>query len=227
MSYEEEDAKGRKERPVLDPRIERFSERLRALAEKSSVRALARKAGLSEGVLRNYLRGDTYPTLDRLAAIAEAAGADIQWLAVGDEANHAGQYGFIPLYDAKIAADRSSWRDGATILATLALTRYRLHELHINEEHCSAFRVDGDSMEPTLSKEDVVLVDHRQQEVTGDDIYVIRLDCHLYAKRLRRLPGNIIEIISDNRHYPPIRFESEESRSLEVIGKVIYRAGAI
>ncbi|OSM04878.1 helix-turn-helix domain-containing protein [Magnetofaba australis] len=63
--------------------LRQFAERLREAIGNESVRGFARECGLSEGVLRNYLRGSTYPTLDRLAAIAAAANVDLSWLATG------------------------------------------------------------------------------------------------------------------------------------------------
>lgn len=61
-----------------------FSERLRKSFEGRSIRGFARECGLSEGVLRSYLRGDTFPTLDRLWAISAAAGVSVTWLATGE-----------------------------------------------------------------------------------------------------------------------------------------------
>lgn len=62
------------------------------------------------------------------------------------------------------------------MLTKLAFTKHWLHKMGVTEKQCSAVRIDGDSMEPTLSEGDMVLVDHQQREVTRDDIYVIRLD---------------------------------------------------
>ncbi len=64
--------------------INRFSERLSLTLQGKSIRGFARDCGLSEGVLRSYLRGDTYPSLDRLDAIARAAGISGGWLATGE-----------------------------------------------------------------------------------------------------------------------------------------------
>lgn len=61
-----------------------FPDRLRETLGGKSIRGFARECGLSEGVLRSYLRGDTFPTLDRLEAISSAAGVSATWLATGD-----------------------------------------------------------------------------------------------------------------------------------------------
>lgn len=66
--------------------VQRFRYRLReAIAGASlSVRGLSQKVGPSEGTLRSYLRGDTYPDLPALVDIAQALGCGLAWLATGE-----------------------------------------------------------------------------------------------------------------------------------------------
>ncbi|MGX8942193.1 helix-turn-helix domain-containing protein [Symbiopectobacterium sp. Eva_TO] len=68
--------------------INRFPERLRYAMNGMSNIELARRCSLSESAIRNYLTGKSYPSLDRLASIAEACDSPLQWLAVGTEATH-------------------------------------------------------------------------------------------------------------------------------------------
>lgn len=70
-------------RPVFDVGILGFPQRLAQLIETSaggSTREFARRCGLSEGGLRSYLVPRTYPTLDRLDALARAGGVSPGWL---------------------------------------------------------------------------------------------------------------------------------------------------
>lgn len=71
-------------RPSLTSKLGRFPGRLKETIGEKSLRGFAGMCGLSEGVLRSYLRGDTYPTLDRLYAIATAAGVRAGWLLSGE-----------------------------------------------------------------------------------------------------------------------------------------------
>jgi len=61
-----------------------FPERLKQAIGNDSTRAFASKCGLDPKTLRNYLAGKQFPTLDRLALIAEASGKSISWLAFGE-----------------------------------------------------------------------------------------------------------------------------------------------
>ncbi|MEJ9426881.1 helix-turn-helix transcriptional regulator [Escherichia coli] len=67
------------ERIFMPSEIMRFKERLEEAMNGESSRAFAAKCGLSDGVIRNYLSGKTYPSLDRLAQIAYATGRPIEW----------------------------------------------------------------------------------------------------------------------------------------------------
>lgn len=65
--------------------IIRFGERLKQAMGSQSNLSFAKKCGLSETVIRNYLSGKSYPGIDKLPAIAEAAGTTIEWLVTGEE----------------------------------------------------------------------------------------------------------------------------------------------
>lgn len=81
--------------------------------------------------------------------------------------------------------------------------------------------VEGDSMQPTLSPEDTVLVDMTQTQPRRDGIYVLRYDDAVLVKRLRYDPQRrMVTIISDNIAYPPLDITDLEC--LHVIGRVLW-----
>lgn len=59
-----------------------FAQRLEQLMEKQSVSAFARKVGLSESLLRKYLKGSE-PSLAKANQIAQRANCSLEWLATG------------------------------------------------------------------------------------------------------------------------------------------------
>jgi len=194
-------------------------------------RAFARKAQLSEGAIRSYLSGETFPTLDRLALISAAAGVDPQWLAFGGRkeaalADPAGMddYAFVPLYDAQCSAGAGSWNESSRVLTRLCFTRYSLRKQGLTPDHLSAIRIDGDSMEPVLNSGDTVLIDHTRTTIEGEGIYVLRFDGHLYAKRLQRNFDGVV-IISENKQYQPVTVPRDRLDELEVIGRAVWSAG--
>lgn len=193
-------------------------------------RAFARSCELSEGAIRSYLSGETYPTLDRLEQIAAAAGVSAVWLAYGINERPPAvieddDYAYVPLYDARVSAGHGAWNDGARVLARLAFTRYSLRRQGLEPEQLAAFRVDGDSNEPILSDGDTVMVDLRRKEMRGDAMYVICLGDHLYAKRLQRQLDGGFQVISANPAYPPVLVPKDRLDELEMVGRVVWAGG--
>lgn len=191
-------------------------------------RAFAKRSGVSEGAVRSYLSGDTFPGLDRLVHLAQALSVDPQWLAFGLEEqapkSEMADYAFVPLYDAQCSAGHGAWNEGCQVLTHISFTRYSLRKQGLTPEHLSAIRVDGESMEPVLHSGDTVLVDHTRTTIEGEGIYVLRLDGHLYAKRLQRgFDG--VSIISANPAYDKIIVPRDRLGELEIVGRAVWSAG--
>lgn len=66
---------------VQDP-VETFADRLKFVIGGESVNAFAKRVGVSEGVIRQYLKGGT-PGLDKAIAIADNSDISLAWLATG------------------------------------------------------------------------------------------------------------------------------------------------
>lgn len=77
----------------------------------------------------------------------------------------------------------------------------------------------GNSMEPTFSDGDVLLVDVGVNEVNIDGVYVLHLNGKLYIKTLQRRPDGSVLMISDNKKYEP--YPIKESDQIEVNGRVV------
>lgn len=209
-----------------------FRERLKEAMGTRAARGFARDASLSEGAIRSYLSGETYPTLDRLEQIAQAAGVSAMWLAFGEQPQTAlviedDKYSYVPLYDARCSAGHGAWTEGARVLTHLAFTTYSLRKQGLEPSKLSAIRVDGDSMEGLLSDGDTVLIDHSRNSLEGEAIYVIRLDDHLYAKRLQRQIGGGVAVISANTAYQTMTVSKENLNDLEIVGRVVWAGGWI
>lgn len=234
MTYRESDATDAqtKGHPIPDERIGRFGIRLKEAMKGTAARAFARECGLSEGAIRSYLSGETFPTLDRLAQIAAASGVDPLWLGFGEiqplpqiEELEEGRYAFIPLYDARISQGHGAWSDGARVLTKLAFTRYSLRRKGLDPAQLAAVRVDGDSNEPVLSDGDTVMMDLSRNTLQGEAFYVIRLDDLIYAKRLQRQFDGSILVISANAAYREMTVPYDRLDSLQIIGRVVWAGG--
>ena len=80
--------------------------------------------------------------------------------------------------------------------------------------------VRGDSMEPTLFSGDLILANTSFGGL-HDGLYVVRLGEVVLVKRLRFLPHNQVEVISDNKDvYAP--FTTDLNDGLHIIGEVVW-----
>lgn len=64
---------------------ESFSDRLSKSIGSRSARSLASDTGISDVILRKYIRGESTPNVEQLVAIANSLGVSVEWLATGKE----------------------------------------------------------------------------------------------------------------------------------------------
>jgi SOS-response transcriptional repressor LexA/DNA-binding XRE family transcriptional regulator len=83
-------------------------------------------------------------------------------------------------------------------------------------ENIAALTVDGDSMEPTLHRGDMIVCDSCGW--SGEGVYAVRIGGSGLVKRLTKAPGKVV-VLSDNPKYPP-REEPEGSEDFAIIGRV-------
>src|SRR3954470_625597 len=88
-------------------------------------------------------------------------------------------------------------------------------------DRLSVIRVEGDSMTPTLSDGDEILVD--RDDGAGrlrDGIYVLRVEEALIVKRLALGPGGRVSVRSDNEAYPG--WPDLDPAGVDVVGRVVW-----
>lgn len=91
-----------------------------------------------------------------------------------------------------------------------------------NPANLAIIGVKGDSMLPTLSDNDVVMIDLTKRDLSFDGLFVLRDGgASLLVKRIGRgsRRGTVL-LISDNRTYRDIERAIED---IEVVGKVVWR----
>jgi len=82
--------------------------------------------------------------------------------------------------------------------------------------------VKGDSMEPTLSNGDLVLVDTLSRKIEANAIYVIQFWGALLVKRVQRKVDGTVIIRCDNPIYEPETVSGDLVEQLNVIGRVVW-----
>ncbi|MBF0438289.1 MAG: helix-turn-helix transcriptional regulator [Magnetococcales bacterium] len=96
-----------------------------------------------------------------------------------------------------------------------------VREMKLVPEKSAVIKVHGDSMAPTLSNGDFVLIDMRDVEsFSRDAVYAFNIDGSLYVKRIQR-KGRRFEILSDNPQYETWTPDIAELETLRIIGRVV------
>lgn len=86
-------------------------------------------------------------------------------------------------------------------------------------QHLAVVRVSGDSMEPTLSNQDWVLLDTTQRRLNHEGIYALRVGDAVWVKRISlNLKDRTIRIMSDNQFYETQEIEESD---VHTIGRVL------
>lgn len=203
-----------------------FSERLKELIGNQSARSFAQAAGMGDSTLRAILNG-AMPRLDNLLRIAEAANVSVEWLATGKAPSKSNsqfeeEFALIPGYNVQVAAGHGSIARDEAPSRELAFRRKWLRFREFNENDLALVFAKGDSMEPTIADNETLMVDTSERRLRDGHIYVIRNGDHLLVKRIQTLWNDGVQLLSDNKEYPPQEIPSSDLANLEVIGKVLW-----
>jgi phage repressor protein C with HTH and peptisase S24 domain len=131
-------------------------------------------------------------------------------------------YVLIPYYDVAAAAGDGALPEREDPHASLAFQSRWVRSIATGGiNSLSAIRVQGDSMYPSLSDGDQILIDTADKEKVRDGIYVLRIDDALVVKRVSVNPVNrCLTIASDNTTYPTWR--DVDPSNVQVIGRVVW-----
>lgn len=131
-------------------------------------------------------------------------------------------YRFVPVLNVRLSGGPGLANLFENVAAFNAYRKSWLADWGLIDAILSEAGVTGRSMEPELRDGDTVLVNH-SAEFVGGDIYALRQGEDLLVKYLQKLPGDRIQVISENTAaFPsyviePADFESGEC---EIIGRV-------
>lgn len=218
---------------------ESFGERLRLLIGDISVRHFARLCGMSESAVRQYLTGRSEPNMSALTGIARAAGVRIDWLVTGNgpirlDTVDTSSAGYLTVRCANKDYIRLSRQDipahhlnsGTQNLITEDTLMFQADwlrkELGADPSALLLVSSRDDSMEPTISQGDLLLVD-MSQKVSNDALYAILFNNMLMVKRIQLLLHDKmhLQIISDNPAYKT-QILPADTDAIQIVGRVVW-----
>lgn len=133
------------------------------------------------------------------------------------------EFVFIPRYNLKAAAGHGAAVAGEAPMFSMSFRRYWIENyLRVDPKDLSVLSVKGDSMEGVLNNKDVILVNHADTAPTSG-LYVLRMDGDLIVKRVQKLPGSKLKILSANEVYEPFVIDMiSPEADFAVIGRVVW-----
>ena len=224
------------------------AERLQILAPNVAARQLLVVASrVPASTFQRMLKGTNEPQASNLMRIAQAANVSMDWLTgLTDENDRAASIsqsmitsadsasapeGFVmvPMLQVTAAAGRGRFTTPDDLtggdmvgfrevwLRTLGLTPGRTHILW----------AVGDSMNPTISDGDMLLIDRMIDKVLDDGIYVVVVGGGVVVKRIQLRHNGSVVLKSDNDRYDEQIIPPDEVPSLVVEGRVRWVGGPI
>ena len=187
---------------------------------------LSRLIGRNTAYIQQFIKRGTPRKLDEADRAKIARYFSIDERLLGAPSSGAGAAR--PSVDVPRLAVGASAGPGALVGGEEAVGYFSFDERWLREvaagspENLSIIRVEGDSMMPTLSDGDDILVDRGDAgDRLRDGIYVLRRDDGLSVKRIAIDPaGRSVTIKSDNPDYPS--FADVKLSAIAIIGRVVW-----
>jgi len=200
-------------------------ERLQKAMGTTSQYALAKLSGVPQPTINRILGGNS-PKVETLEKLALALGVKASWLAVGEDtpmpALSSSTQLQIPILDVEASGGMGFLNGTELVNDHMTVEKSYLGEFGLPTDNLKIITIRGDSMEPELTTGDLVLVHHVTipMEKMHDGMFVVLIDDLLFIKRLQRLPGKRIKVISSNRDaYDPFTVDAVD---LSIIGRVVF-----
>ncbi|EPG6562120.1 helix-turn-helix domain-containing protein [Morganella morganii] len=134
------------------------------------------------------------------------------------------EFALIPGYRVQVSAGNGSISEddiGTLPCRHLAFRRKWLRYRGFKESELVVVWAKGDSMEPTISNNNTLLINTARTRPTDGNIYVIRQEDMLWVKRVQILLDGSWLLISDNDAYQPLQIKPDAMHNFQVIGQVV------
>jgi len=131
-------------------------------------------------------------------------------------------FDFIPMAEAHLSAGGGAFVLSEAFGDYYAFRKDWLRRIATSPKNTVLMPVRGASMWPTIQEGDVVMLDTGRCRIYDGCIYALGQDDTISVKRLERLPGGRIRVISDNRTEFPAH--EADLRAIRILGQVIWYA---
>jgi len=211
-----------------------LADRLKLLMKDRSIEQVANDWGINAATVTAYITCDTVPNLDLAYFIAQKEGVTLQWLATGQNGINIGNfdqndnkcdyrntYTLIPSYCVKASESDKGTLPCSDNVEPIGC--YWLKKRGFDQQDLAIVCAEGDSMEPTIHNNDVLVVHLRRNKPKDGYLYAFRKGDELFVKRYQSAL-NTWRLISDNPIYKMLDIPKKEQHQLQVIGQIVHIA---
>lgn len=200
---------------------------LRRLALGLRKQDLAAQVGVSLTTIQQYENGQL-PKGEFAVRLGAALRCSLDWLLAGQgnvegalQEQWAGLV-MVPMVEARLSAGTGSFETSADVVRHYAFREDFLRRKG-SPSHMALLRVSGDSMEPRICHNDVVLVDQSQKDPVPGRIYAVSVEDLVYLKVVNAMPGRLI-LSSYNPAYPPIEACTTDQLAdlVRIVGRAVW-----
>ncbi|WP_392560868.1 XRE family transcriptional regulator [Orbus sturtevantii] len=214
-------------------KIQFFKDRLLASIQGESVPSFARKCGMSETVIRDYLSGKTYPSLSRLGIIAENCGASFNWLATGysleeiesnsDETVYNEKIHRIPVYSKQMpsveeAKTQKYVRDSPPVMNYPVLAGWLAYR-GLNPADMIIYWAKGNLMEPEIKNNNGLIIDTSTRNIVDGGIYLVEYGDMTLLRRIHLTINGWL--LQNNNSAQTLEVHKNDFGQYDVIGIVV------
>ncbi|HHY0626557.1 TPA: S24 family peptidase [Vibrio parahaemolyticus] len=207
--------------------MESISIRLKRKREEKglSQRALGHLVGVSATAISQWEREETTPKGKHLLNLSKILGCTPEWLSGKKGAQESlDQFVHIPFHcEVKVAAGHGCYGDSED---SSIISLPRCFFKYSNVKHLSAICVHGDSMEPVLKNDSIVVIDTNVDELRDGSMYVLRQGELLRVKLISQFVGGIY-LKSYNPSYEDEMYEKDEISTIKFLGRVIWHSSSL
>ena len=219
---------------VIGERLKEERERLGL-----SQTALALIGGVGKTTQIKYEKGASSPDSSYLSAVSDE-GVDIFYVLKGQRSGTATAQPLgvpfsepgpdlspVKMYDIEAAAGAGRSFEGEPVKTTLYFSTAELSEQGLDPAQVVGIKVRGDSMDGTLADGDWVLVDRSNRDPKQEGVFLLLVSGERRIKRVQRLAGGALYLISDNDHYQPEMIKPQDMHDVEILGRCEIRIGRV
>lgn len=206
-----------------------IGERIKELRGNIPRHDFAATFSVSRSTMQRYEYDEGPPDIAFVSAVCEKFGVSADWLLFGKEVESKTDtspksspldFNYIPMVEAKLSAGGGAFVESEGVQGYYAFRKDWLRRVATSVKDLVLMRVIGDSMSPTIQKNDTVMVDTGRKDIKEGEVYAIRYDHTIMIKRLVFRPEDKIRVISDNKsEYEPYEVKTTD---LHIIGQVIF-----